>query len=999
LLAAGSAPVQKQKSQASAPTATATAAPAQPTALKPKPKPPPKSAAAPTPTNTAATPGRPNLLAAIKPGEATAPFNSARLILTGGGGEGKSSTLGALLNRPFDSAHASTIGAETTQAKINRVQAQGWAETAEADLVRVVKAGLQRDPQSAATKQASVKSVFDKVTGKGDSAQSKQSKSTSTALFPNLFSAGTGTGAISRATSAATPVPDQQPTASQDGIPRLTEIMSGLEVRLGPNASKTDLDAAAALSIALWDLGGQTVFYDLLQMLMSPYSVYLLCFDMQKLAHSTRPDKRASCLTYIKHWLGTMALHAAGAKVLLVGTHGDKVSQRHDHEEMSRLLVDELTGSGLPTTDIVKNYDRVWFFPVDNTRSGADAGVQRLRTAIEETAVALPQARFEMPVRWLACLDGLRSADARAREAGQQPIKHMSLDRFCEVARGCSISREEAVEEMLPVLHELGMLLHFRQPAALNELVVLHPQWLIDQFTCFIRDFSQHIGGPMEAAVGRGSFLRLKMLGQLLPDLLPVGWPHLSRAEQTACLELMCLYRLAVPLSAVAVGGAVTASAAASAHDAADRAYLLPSMLPVDLSGASVAGSLTDELSEQVLTRMSHYSPATTTDNITTTCYFALHLTPLLQTEVIDLALVARMGYLPSGLYARLLCQLVREHQYGNEHEQLALSKSVSQLQFGCVSVEIAVVREVSGLRVTVHAREGGGRLVARVEEALQAVLRDSFPTLSYTAVLPYSATVVLGRDWVVDKFKAMEAVKVKHQAIDARQLYAGFVPQVGLLPRYDVMISYRWAANKKFVLRLRDQLSQVFLSNGRQLATFLDEEGIQLGSSIDDVFCTALSTCSVALPVVSVQALENMRDLAVSDAVDNLLMEWSLMLVLRKQKKLGGICPLLVGDGWSYTSDMAVACRSFTTFKREVETLPQTVSHATYDRIDGFLGDALGLPPASPRRTVREVVKELLQFNSIDCFNAVPDNFAALATYKEQVRCAVEGVQVSTIF
>ena len=67
--------------------------------------------------------------------------------------------------------------------------------------------------------------------------------------------------------------------------------------------------ARRAVRFSVWDLVGQTAFYDMLHALLTHYAV---CLDMEDMLADP-----ADCLAYIKFWLNAIHLHAAGAP----GTH------------------------------------------------------------------------------------------------------------------------------------------------------------------------------------------------------------------------------------------------------------------------------------------------------------------------------------------------------------------------------------------------------------------------------------------------------------------------------------------------------------------------------------------------------------------------------------------------------------------------------------------------------------------------------------------------------
>ena len=74
---------------------------------------------------------------------------------------------------------------------------------------------------------------------------------------------------------------------------------------------------------AAWDYGGQEIFHCLHPLFLGRYGVYLIVFNMERMVGTEA--QRAACLKDLRFWLSSVAVHGAGAPVLLVGTHKDKV--------------------------------------------------------------------------------------------------------------------------------------------------------------------------------------------------------------------------------------------------------------------------------------------------------------------------------------------------------------------------------------------------------------------------------------------------------------------------------------------------------------------------------------------------------------------------------------------------------------------------------------------------------------------------------------------------
>ena len=98
-----------------------------------------------------------------------------------------------------------------------------------------------------------------------------------------------------------------------------------------PQASKI-----CRITFSTWDFGGQSGFHNLHHLFLSRYSVYLVVF---KMPHMMKDPQRA--VEMIRYWLNSLALHAKGAPILLVGTHKDQVSWPMGTERWSWMITIE----------------------------------------------------------------------------------------------------------------------------------------------------------------------------------------------------------------------------------------------------------------------------------------------------------------------------------------------------------------------------------------------------------------------------------------------------------------------------------------------------------------------------------------------------------------------------------------------------------------------------------------------------------------------------------
>ena len=154
----------------------------------------------------------------------------------------------------------------------------------------------------------------------------------------------------------------------------------------------------------IYEFSGQRIYYCLYHSFLVENGVYVLTFNMVKLLSS---DKKCEleCIRYLNYWLKTIKYNSPGAYVALVGTHLDKVKlavkQRYQEtgenipvevyieecqyklderlavvfseldeknsaqaELQAKRLAAALVGESLTRINLVKNTDKIRFFPV-----------------------------------------------------------------------------------------------------------------------------------------------------------------------------------------------------------------------------------------------------------------------------------------------------------------------------------------------------------------------------------------------------------------------------------------------------------------------------------------------------------------------------------------------------------------------------------------------------------------------------------------------------------
>lgn len=312
----------------------------------------------------------------------------------------------------------------------------------------------------------------------------------------------------------------------------------------------------------LWDFGGQSVYYATHPIFLTPRAIYLLVYDMSRdpndvavPAENTLGNNPFSVqrnVDTLELWLSSISLLAfenddnpviggsenLSAKlppVFLVCTHADKPYDGGDAKLLAQRMLDSLQNKSFSS----HLCDEV--FTVDNTKSGSEdvcPEIERLRKEVFAVADQLLKTKEEIPIRWLKYEKALKLM----RDDGH---KYLPLDTAKEIAsEACDIGDDELVT-LLDFLHDQRIVIHFSDTPALNKIVVLDPQWLINVFKKIIAA-KPHFrkGGEIEAL-----WYEFESTGILQKKIIQYQWTPFVNYEDTceSLLKIMEKFSLICP--------------------------------------------------------------------------------------------------------------------------------------------------------------------------------------------------------------------------------------------------------------------------------------------------------------------------------------------------------------------------------------------------------------------------------------------------------------------
>ncbi|XP_068694045.1 uncharacterized protein [Montipora foliosa] len=390
--------------------------------------------------------------------------------------------------------------------------------------------------------------------------------------------------------------PDISPFPSGDNQRARTDSTRTLPEEIAVETEtllKGDLDDNREhVFLTLWDFAGQSVYYDTHPIFLTEQAIYCLVYDL-----SLNPDESAkpvvkqgltkiyqessnlkTNLDYLDFWMWSVASLAGGAPespketaaedetlpeklppVFLVCTHADTP---YDKERNPTEIAHEIFGC-LKRKPYGNHLSDV--FVVDNTKSGTESEcseVVSLREEVYDVAKGLPRISKTIPIKWLKF--------DKALAALKEEEKHfVSLETAKDIAESCNIVDDREFETVMNYLHDLRILIHFNDTPALNELVVLDIQWLIDVFknVITVKRYDRK-----EKKLFR-LWSELQNKGVLHEELLSHVWGTLCEKEglYECLITIMEKFSLLCPLSLEK-----------------PRSYLVPSMLKTDPSSEIV---------------------------------------------------------------------------------------------------------------------------------------------------------------------------------------------------------------------------------------------------------------------------------------------------------------------------------------------------------------------------------------------------------------------------
>ncbi|EGD73736.1 hypothetical protein PTSG_12317 [Salpingoeca rosetta] len=946
----------------------------------------------------------------------------AKLIFIGQGRAGKTSTFHSLMGHMFNKHEHSTHGAATTDLAVivESMDVHDWQEL-DAEISELMRSlcgtalaqesGVdlqmkqammkakedmesriaqhqqqQRQQESDKAQKAAAAKLKQKQLQNAKETRPRPSSHTSPSTVPKPTKASHDSASASKKHATLNPS-SQSDAAARDNTATATATTGMSTEEMEKAIKEFNVDAVmgegkARVTFKIFDLGGQSTFYIFHPFFLTKYAVYLLVFSMEDLLHQDK-SKRAESWEFMEHWLSSLHLHAKGAPVLIVGTFADVVSQRKQHENISRGIYSRLRHNPAFPGVIHNEKHGLWFWPVDNTQSIHDPMIQDLRQTISSTALAQEYVSQEVAVPYLHLYDKL---NAIARNE-KRPL--LTFDEVVDIARTCGLRTRQETRACLQFLHLYSMVLYYDSVPGMEDYVILSPPWAVDTMTRVIRNFDLHhdVRDGEARAIGAQLWDDLVDCGILHRRLLDVLWRDLEGGMVEPFLQLMMEYGLCIQYTAPMV---LLSSPQQQHHH--HQQYLVPAILPMTLEDEQASSSVT--LSTAAAQQANPY-----VGYEEKTAYVAFSLRELKSGVSVKIADTQQASFLPEGLFPMVLACVMAHMQHGATEPPM-LSRTDAVIFMDAAEIEMQLVPAVGGIKIKIMTARPR-TLLHMLHDTITTAVTQRYPELKATLLLPLNDTRLLFFEDVHTHHMNKKALRVGRSHLlspgDLVAKYGPLLPVMGQQDKYDAFISYRQRGNRGLVMTLYPKLDQ------HGLVTFVDANNLETGVNFKHACMTALHNSTVACPVVSVGAIHQMRSLGHTDTCDNVLLEWMAMLELQQLARqhpdnirLRRIVPLFVGSGWHDSNHHVMSAAevseydSFDRLKRLATKLPDVVSKNTAAELDQFLSQVLHLPPPQQHKSVREVVLSLFDIDAVVAMDATVDRTSQLRDIAEKVRQVV---------
>ncbi len=202
------------------------------------------------------------------------------------------------------------------------------------------------------------------------------------------------------------------------------------------------------IRLNVWDFGGQEIYHATHQFFLTKRSLYLLVCNCRTSEEENR----------IEYWLKLIESFGGQSPVIIVGNKKDEQPL-----DINRKALRE-------------KYPNIQ--AIIETSCQDNIGIDELRTAIFQQIANLKEVYDLLPLSWFEVKQQLESMTE----------DFISYNRYIGICHQKEIPEEQNQEQLIDLLHRLGLVLNFRDHPILKDTNVLKPNWVTEGIYALLSD-------------------------------------------------------------------------------------------------------------------------------------------------------------------------------------------------------------------------------------------------------------------------------------------------------------------------------------------------------------------------------------------------------------------------------------------------------------------------------------------------------------------------------
>jgi internalin A len=202
------------------------------------------------------------------------------------------------------------------------------------------------------------------------------------------------------------------------------------------------------IRLNVWDFGGQEIYHATHQFFLTKRSLYLLVCNCRTSEEENR----------IEYWLKLIESFGGKSPVIIVGNKKDEQPL-----DINRKALRE-------------KYPNIQ--AIIETSCSKNEGIDELRAAILKQVGNLKEVYDLLPLTWFEVKQQLES----------MPEDFITYNRYLNICHENKIPEEQNQEQLIDLLHRLGLVLNFRDHPILKDTNVLKPNWVTEGIYALLSD-------------------------------------------------------------------------------------------------------------------------------------------------------------------------------------------------------------------------------------------------------------------------------------------------------------------------------------------------------------------------------------------------------------------------------------------------------------------------------------------------------------------------------